>query len=709
VPVPVVMTTADICVHRGHVAQDLNPYSCIYEDCADSNELFTTKDEWMNHTTNHHSIERWVCDECTFRDDLDEEPVFDNADDWEQHMSECHKEKCDGHQLALLSSLCRRRLTQLTECPLCKRSTGLVRPDKDEHIAEHLHEWALRALPWDSKTGKDDSGNSQAIAGSNDDLAEMSQMSEPSGSDEPDDEDVTAAIRREGTRWQRNCDKLGDHLAAPLGDSLTNFTAYSTEIAWASDTKLADLEATLQHLLKLNQILTQTLDFLSTDHAADPQQLDEVLENLRSNAHSAVEEMMRMVDHTSKDADSEEANLSEEEDDSDPFPIAEGYNIPPTEGQKSKVLWNARKHVLNSQNVSMQLSWARDVLTWVKIAAESRVRLNELDGGDRQLPRVEDEMNKDALNIVTYLADQEHPEALYVLGKILEFGKFGNRVKKREAYAKYNRASALGHARSEYRIGMMYEQSNDFEKAHQHYEIAVEREDPAAHYRLGMIYLLGQHNLEQNQMHGLTLVQKAADTADEDAPQGPYVYGMLIARGLPDIDVPEFLLPPNDGSAKMYIEKAAYLGFAKAQLKMGQAYELCQLGCDFNPIHSLHYYRLAAEQGTPEAELGISRWFLVGYEGDFEKNEELTFTYAQRAAHAKLATAEFAMGYYYEIGIYVEKDIKLARQWYEKAAEQGNKDATDRLASLNDPLGTNNPHPQKDARYIAVGIDLGTV
>lgn len=31
---------------------------------------------------------------------------------------------------------------------------------------------------------------------------------------------------------------------------------------------------------------------------------------------------------------------------------------------------------------------------------------------------------------------------------------------------------------------------------------------------------------------------------------------------------------------------------------MGTAYELCQLGCDFNPALSLHYNALAARQGN---------------------------------------------------------------------------------------------------------------
>jgi hypothetical protein len=42
------------------------------------------------------------------------------------------------------------------------------------------------------------------------------------------------------------------------------------------------------------------------------------------------------------------------------------------------------------------------------------------------------------------------------------------------------------------------------------------------------------------------------------------------------------------------------------------------------------------------------------------------------------------MGYYHEIGIYVEKSLTEARRWYQIAADHGNKDAIARLESLND-------------------------
>lgn len=158
---------------------------------------------------------------------------------------------------------------------------------------------------------------------------------------------------------------------------------------------------------------------------------------------------------------------------------------------------------------------------------------------------------------------------------------------------------------------------------------------------------------------------------------------MLLARELPQVSVPESFLAMDLDLARVNIEKAAYHGFAKAQVKMGAAYELCQLGCDFNPALSLHYNVLAARQGEAEAEMAISKWFLCGHEGVFEKNDEMAFTYAQRAAQSGLPTAEFALGYFYEVGIYVQSDIKEARSWYAKAAASGNKDASGRIESIS--------------------------
>jgi TPR repeat protein len=373
-------------------------------------------------------------------------------------------------------------------------------------------------------------------------------------------------------------------------------------------------------------------------------------------------------------------------------------NVPPSDDEKEAVLENARLPVLNSNDPEMQLAWAQDALAYVDTAQLHEQRIAEIQGARPVTPAVEHQLRVDAMNVTGFLADQFHPKAEFMRGMWLEFGKFGLRVDKKEAFRSYTRAAQKGYARAEYRMGMQFEQSNDPIKALQHYKAGSEAGDSASNYRLGMMTLLGQHGQQQDFTRGIHLIRQAAATADENAPQGAYVLGMLQARELPQINVPEAFLPYDDKGARQNIEKAAYLGFAKAQLKMGSAYELCSLGCDFSPILSLHYNALASRQGEPEADMAISKWFLCGNEPEFPKNEELAYQYAQRAAAAGLATAEFAMGYFNEIGMHIPVNLDKAQEWYEKAARNGNKDAEGRIESI----GMSRTLSKKDHEKVAI-------
>ena len=66
------------------------------------------------------------------------------------------------------------------------------------------------------------------------------------------------------------------------------------------------------------------------------------------------------------------------------------------------------------------------------------------------------------------------------------------------------------------------------------------------------------------------------------------------------------------------------------------------------------------------ADMALTKWFLCGAEGAFEKDEGLAYTFAEKAARKGLPSAEFAMGYYFEVGIGVRADVEKARVWYEK-------------------------------------------
>lgn len=114
----------------------------------------------------------------------------------------------------------------------------------------------------------------------------------------------------------------------------------------------------------------------------------------------------------------------------------------------------------------------------------------------------------------------------------------------------------------------------------------------------------------------------------------------------------------------MVIERAAFLGFALAQVEMGLAYELCHLGCEYKPDLFLHYNILAAAQDEQDAEMAVSKWFLSGADGYFEKSEAVAYIYAHRAALHEHRTAIFALGYFNENGIHVpvKERHRLVRQ-----------------------------------------------
>ena len=339
--------------------------------------------------------------------------------------------------------------------------------------------------------------------------------------------------------------------------------------------------------------------------------------------------------------------------------------------------------MLASNDAEMQLTWAQDALMYVEISMQNEQRISATQPARTQTPKIEHVLREDAAKVVEFLADQHHPQAEFLRGTWLEFAKFGHRIDKKEAFHCYTSAADRGYARAYYRIGMQFESSNDSLKAIMHYQRGADAGDAACCYRLGMMALLGQHGQPQDFQRGLDYIHVASEAADEGAPQGAYVLGMLQARQLAQISIPERFQPLDLVSARVNLERAAFLGFGKAQVKMASAYELGELGCGFDPALSLHYNALAARQGEAEAEMAISKWFLCGQEGVFEKNEEMAFTYAQRAAVSGMATAQFAMGYFYEVGIYVPVNFKEAKEWYGRAEGSGNKDASTRIDSIS--------------------------
>lgn len=164
-----------------------------------------------------------------------------------------------------------------------------------------------------------------------------------------------------------------------------------------------------------------------------------------------------------------------------------------------------------------------------------------------------------------------------------------------------------------------------------------------------------------------------------------YVLGQILAREYKQLSIPDDIAFPDDGEAFEWFKKSAELGYGPANYKMGYCYEYGTLGCKIDPFLSIEHYERAvvAGGGNGEAEMALSGWYLSGAEGSFETDDALAFQYASKAAEKKLPKAQYAMGYYYEVGISVPADLNKAMEYYKLAAAGGSKEAQTRLSGRN--------------------------
>src|ERR1700728_4077400 len=155
---------------------------------------------------------------------------------------------------------------------------------------------------------------------------------------------------------------------------------------------------------------------------------------------------------------------------------------------------------------------------------------------------------------------------------------------------------------------------------------------------MGMAHLMGQLGIQANPEQAVPLLHRAATLASLDVPQPAYVYGLLLLGEFSHVTIQPQLfrpfLPPGSTptqEARKHLERAAYLNFSPAQYKLAHAYEFAQPPFPFDPLLSVQYYSLASQQGESEADMALSKWFLCGAEGFFEKDESLAFTFAEKA------------------------------------------------------------------------------
>ncbi|EKM82882.1 hypothetical protein AGABI1DRAFT_125348 [Agaricus bisporus var. burnettii JB137-S8] len=289
---------------------------------------------------------------------------------------------------------------------------------------------------------------------------------------------------------------------------------------------------------------------------------------------------------------------------------------------------------------------------------------------------------QEALKVVKRLATQgeAYHEAQFFLANCHGTGALGLQVDHERAYHLYLQAAKQNHAPASYRVAVCNEIGAGTRKeparAAAFYRKAASLGDTPAMFKLGMILLQGSLEQPRNPREAITWLKRAAEQADEDNPHALHELGVLHEQ--PNSNI----VPYDPGYAKALFTQAAQLGYTQSQYKLGQCYEYGNLGCPVDPRRSIAWYTKAAEKGDSEAELALSGWYLTGSEGVLKQSDSEAYLWARRAANKGLSKAEYAVGYYAEVGIGIKQDMEFAKKWYMRAAAQGNKKAMNRLTEL---------------------------
>lgn len=192
-------------------------------------------------------------------------------------------------------------------------------------------------------------------------------------------------------------------------------------------------------------------------------------------------------------------------------------------------------------------------------------------------------------------------------------------------------------------------------------------------FRLGVAEVNGELGISKNPRDGVKWLKRASEAATPEYPHALHELAALHEKGIDNVVFVDY-----EYAVSLYAH-AADLGYAPSAFRLGECYEYGKLNCVQEPALSIHYYTIAAQQGHREACFALTAWYLVGSPEILPQSDEQAYVWAKRAAEKGLPKAEYAVGYFTEVGIGAPKDSGEAMEWYRLAAEHGDKRAQQRL------------------------------
>lgn len=344
-------------------------------------------------------------------------------------------------------------------------------------------------------------------------------------------------------------------------------------------------------------------------------------------------------------------------------PVAEPQGPPPVTREEIEQLQLAVKRKPSDQ--------ATQLLLAQKLVEAATVLVDAAHLDSKSKAKAREKYVIDGHKIVKKLSSSGYPEAQFYLADCYGQGALGLEVDNKEAYSLYHAAAKSNHPQAAYRVAVCCEigheegggTKRDPIKAVQWYRRAATLGDTPAMYKMGMIQVKGLLGQTKNPREGVNWLKRAAEKADEENPHALHELALMYSQASPND-----IVLKDEAYAKQFFYQAAELGYKFSQFRLAAAYEYGLMGCPVDPRQSIIWYTHAAAQGEHQSELALSGWYLTGSEGNLQQSDTEAYLWARKAATAGLAKAEYAMGYFTEVGIGVTSNLDDAKRWYWRAA-----------------------------------------
>ncbi|KAK4058444.1 Chitin synthase 4 [Microbotryomycetes sp. JL221] len=303
----------------------------------------------------------------------------------------------------------------------------------------------------------------------------------------------------------------------------------------------------------------------------------------------------------------------------------------------------------------------------------------------------------ESVAILNKLANRGHVKSQYFLADCYTQG-IGTPKGKRDydkAFQLFVLAGKHGHSDACFRAAQCFENGwgckRDNSRSVQLLKRAAVLNHPAAMHRLGIAEINGELGLSKRPREGVRWLKRAAELADQVEPPQPqslHELALLHEKGIENV-----IFQDEDYAAEL-LARASELQYAPSAYKLGECYEYGKMGCPQDAALSIHYYNIAAQQNHREACFALTAWYLVGSPGVLPQSDTEAYLWARRAAEMELAKAEYAVGYFTEMGIGTHQDTREALDWFRKAASHGDKRAQEKLRMSG--LPSRNQQQQQD-------------